>query len=124
MTHTTAVHALRLPLLATTVLAFALALALGFASPAAATTGEGFQPTGPGFVDPSPTTTAPAPAPAPGQSPVIDATPPTGGVSAGFGGMAADTDGLGAPHAVAAGLLALMTTGLAVRRRAVRAQAL
>lgn len=124
MTHATAVHALRLPLLATTVLALALALALGVASPAAATTGEGFQPTGEGFVDPSPTTAAPAPAPAPAHSPVHDATPPTGGVAAGFGGTAADTHGLSALHAMAAGLLALMTMGLVVHRRAVRAQAL
>lgn len=117
-----AAAASRLPLRAAATLACVLALALGVATPAAGAVDDaavaqasGFQPVGEGFVD-----TAPAADPAVGDVRAADTTPPTGGVAAGFGGAAAD-GGLGAPHGVAAGLLALVTIGLAAHRRRQRA---
>lgn len=121
----TTVRTRRMPLLAgmTLALAMGIALTLWAASPAAAfiddtatetTPASGFQPTGEGFID-----SAPAPSTPDTHDPGHQAAP-VGGVSAGFGGMAADGPGLGALHALAAGLLALVAFGLGAHRRRVR----
>ncbi|HVM15785.1 MAG TPA: hypothetical protein VM287_15835 [Egibacteraceae bacterium] len=127
-TPATAVHVSRLPLFAATTPAFALVLALGITSPAAAfvdddvagqsTQDNGFEATGEGFVDPDTANSEVTPTAPTTQS------APTGGVAAGFGGMAADQAGLGAIHAVAAGLHALVMLGLAAYRRRVPAGSL
>lgn len=138
MTHAPALHARRLPLLAATILVLALTLALGTASPAVGfvddaapqqpAQDDGFRPEGEGFVDPTPDDPGAAGAHDPGHGGVAPSAPPpsapapsapTGGVAAGFGGMAADGGGLGSLHAVAAGLLALVAMGLAAHRRRV-----
>lgn len=125
MIHTApAVHALRLPLLAATAFALALAFALGMAGPAAAvgfvddatpapgSQDTGFEATGEGFID-----AGTADAGAGGHDGGHDEAAPVGGVGAGFGGMAGDEAGLGLLHAVAAGLLGLVALGLAAHRR-------
>lgn len=136
MTHvTTAAH--RLPLLAAATLALALLLALGIASPAAGfvddtaapqptedttaqpTQNTGFDAEGPGFIDSGTDDEHNGAAADGADAHTGDEAAPTGGVSAGFGGLAASEAGLGALHAVAAGLLALVALGLGAHRRLV-----
>lgn len=114
------IHASRLSFMAATMLALALAFAVGAASPAAAfvddvaveSSTEGFEANGEGFIDSGTAQDA-----ADDHDRHHDEAAPVGGVAAGFGGMAADEGDLGAPHAMAAGLLALVTVGLAAHRR-------
>lgn len=116
----TTVRTRPVPLLAGLTLALAMGLAMWSASPAAAfiddttretTQASGFDATGEGFID------SDAAADHPGAHDPGQPAAPVGGVSAGLGGMAADGTGIGVLHALAAGLLALVASGLAAQRR-------
>ena len=132
MTHTvTTVRTRRVPLLAGLTLALAMGLALWTASPAAAFIDDsaeetapvsGFDATGEGFIDSEAAGDAPGD-PAGDRQGTHDLghqAAPVGGISAGLGGMAANGTGLGPVHALAAGLLVLVASGLAAHRRRVR----
>lgn len=119
MTLAAPIRMLRLWLLAATTLAFVLALTVAAPSPALAQ--SGFDPVGPGFVEPGTGSTGDTDTSTPGTTgqtaPVGGQTAPVGGVQAGFGGTADEGQGLGAPHAAASVLLVLVTGGLVAQRR-------